>query len=1320
MRALVPSGVTRTLLILTGAVLLLCAFWWLVSVPTDSEDEPQQTTAGRLLRNTRTRIADLWKSAPVRQVSKKSVSPRQQSKQATKPESDAAVQLVIVNDRQLPVKDARIELRNASAAGKAVQLSSGSSGSVGAQVAPGTYEVSVSHPQYARFVTRIIALANSPAAEVRIILAARSTVKGRILDEERQPLSAVQITAERRRLEHLASGATTYVNNAAYAPQETDERGEFLMDDIALGPNRFVFSLEGYAPVQHDIEVPAGGPKEPLEIVLRRPAAITGRIFDEQQTPVSSATLKILAYRYYGEADRITTASVASSSDTTGAFALKQLLAGANYDVQVEHPSYATAVFKRIPAESHDLIWVLERGGEISGRALYIDRPTTAAHVRLGAQAVIQGTTFTTQVMSNADGNWKFEHLPYGHYRISVDYDHLVSEPRPLVTSVKDRATTGVLVEVYEALRIAGKTIDTATDLPVSKATITANATYGYLNIRSRTFTVTADEDGEFSFERLPGGSHSLVGKADGYLSSDAGGANLTVSLQPGERQDQIIVPMSRGGSVEGYVRNAEHEGLAEAEVQLFVASTTLSSFSVKDLHTMTDGGGRFVIRGFPLSERVQLYCSASKPGYAKGRSTLIDLTAHRPNALTNITLSAGGVVMGKIMDTAGKPLNQAKIIFESREFLGDPSPSGFSVQSGSDGVYLLEHCTPGSMRVTASRPEYVTQVRSGTIKEGALLNKFDFKLQAATRIAGVVGDFHGKPIAGAKVSATPLEKATGFASSVTNKKGEFNIGSLSQGFFRVEAGFPLTTPDGVQQYTFIAPRVKSGVLTLPIDCDVEPALRGEIIGNDGKRVDRFKLALRSRTDTNPPQDFRFNMERSLTSAHGQFRVLQVPRGIYTLEIRADGYELYRSESIVVGPGLHTDLPTVRLKSASGIVGTVVSATTGNPVSNCIIRVLDTARPETITVNRLELGAYSRQDVMEWLDAWFDYNADLDPNRIFRPVARVRANVTSTAKTDYSGRFNVGGTAPGQYTLEFEHPSYSSLRLARVAVARAQPTDVGEVQMQPGGEVHGQVVDGQGRPVYSATVIIRDEKTGRDTSRTDLGGNYLLRGIAPGRRTVVIRAIVGGRSIYAYAFVEVREDESTLRNFVLALDATVQGTLVPPDGAAVKSGMIRLYPLDENARVMPELHYDATARGALFTISNIPHGTYIAVVTGSAGGTFAFWEQVEISKGENTVGLPLGASYLGGIAVGPTGTAAPGVKVRLRPDPATNPLPAAVYNLLIRTGTTGTSGKFNIPYLPAGVYEIQYSTALDPVFISAGQLSLSAGQRLSGYRLEIP
>jgi len=1225
----------------------------------------------------------------------------------------ATLLVIALNEKSRPLPDVVIAVGGTTATkGKGGRTDA--RGEVALTLPLGRYDLLATHREYAPAEQKGVTLRDlKKPSSLTLRLTPGTTVTGTILNEERKPLQGVAVTGGRRRLEHFASAGDVYLDDASYRLQHTDEQGRYAVGGIGAGENLLEFRLPGYQPESRTFRIKPGDKPKPVDVTLRRPAVITGRIVDEDQNPVSTATVTINRYSLYGYSDDEKPAFPASTiSTTTGSFTLKRLLTQAAYEVRVDHPGFAPAIIPQVPADSHDLTWQLDRGGAIEGQTVWIDVPTSPAQVNLRADTVLDGTTYTATLTSGLDGHFRFDRLPFGVYRVRVDQGGFASEAVQNLRSQKGRATTGVLVEVYKTALLGGKVIDATTGDPIANARITVHASYGPGGARKRNFTVASNDRGLFQFRNLPAGAHTISGRAEGYLASESGSTLADeITLLPGARVQDFVLRLSKGGTVEGYVRDSTGGGVPEAEVQLFNGSPA-QTLRTTNLKAITDGTGYFMILGFPLADRLQLYASATKRGFAKARSPLIDITPERPHIATEITMTPGGTIRGKVVDNNNRPIGGVKITYSSREFPGDPNQASSVSETTAEGLYFVEQCTPGIARVTASMAGYVTQSKSVTVRDGKMTDTVNFKLLQGLAITGTVADYSGNPIADAKVSAIPLEKATGYASDTTDKKGEFRLPGLSAGNFRLEATFTLPVSQVKQVYTFIEPSVPAGALGVPIDCDVEASASGKVVDDEGRGINNIRVILRSRNDTNPTQDFRFSIDR-FHKLQGLFQLEKVPRGLYSMEVEAQGYETYRNNEVVIGPHKTTRMPRIRLERAAQITGVVLSATDKSAINGATVRVLDSSLPEVITVNRTELAAYPRQDVIEYLEIAYDTDADLDPNRHLRPYARVRGNVAARARTDYSGKFDVDDIGNGRFTIEVEHPRFEALRLDNIVVSRDRVADLGEIYLQPGGAIQGRVVAADGSALSNAAVRIPGERAGRNSTRTDTAGNYLVRGVKPGRWPVTVRTTVGNRNVYVFAWAEVRPDQTTQLDFVIELSANARGVLIAADGTVVRTGsVVRLYPTNEVGAVVSDIVYSASTRGAEFTISGIPPGQYLAVATGTASaGAFSFLQVVQVPRGTTDFNFQLGLGQIAGRLV--TGEApAPAVRVQLRPAFAPGALPNSILNLLLRSGTTGTAGGFNFRYLQSGTWHLY--TGNPPPPAPSGEFLLSDGQRLTG------
>lgn len=1246
-------------------------------------------------------------------------SPAKQRKAAAKPQptrSDKQTSITlpgaVINEDGRPVSGARVEVRD-SGESKAVRPvttdAKGRFAIIG--LAPGPHDIAAIHKDYVPVVYRFRLDPPVSPPELVIRLPLGATLTGRVSDEENQPISEVHVAARRRKMEQMVAGGDVYLDDASYKTSDTDTSGSFSVSGVGMGDAVLEFTRAGYESQTMDIKVGADTSRTPLKVILKRTGVIAGVVVDENNQPVTSAPIQLVRYRAFGaEGVELPKGKHSAMSGADGSFAFKRLFNEGFYDLRIEDPRYAPGVYNNVPAGSEQVTCVLQRGGEIRGRAEYIDRETTPARMILEVEATVSGTTFTAQSTSGENGEFAFDRLPYGRYRFGSASEGIALEPHPGAESRRQWVTSGILVQAYETCVAAGHVYEAETDSPVDNATVTVQAAYGPQQKLSRTFRTVTNSSGEFSFDRLPAGFHVVQAVAESLMRTPSGTSAQTVTLLRGEKRENIVLRLSHGGSVEGFVSDANGSRVEGADVQLYVANTGERSMDVKSLNARTDVTGYFRIWGIKVGDELQLYASARKEGYAKTRSPIIGLTAQKPDAVTQIVMTDGGGVAGRITDVEGNPVPLAQIRAVSREFVGDPSGSAVESSSGSDGTYLVGNCTPGKTRITVTCPGFVQQGREVTVTEGRVTQPVNFRLVRGNLISGRIATFEGKPLANAKVSARPLSGATGTGDAVSDKNGDYSIRDLGKGYFRIEASFTIKTDDGIQNYTFTLPRVASGTSTADIDCDVDNYGSGRIENEQNKGIDTFRLTLRSRTDTQPTQDFRFNLDRSYSKARGQYTILNLPRGVYSLQVTATGYETYREENLIVGPGKRTVFPTITLKSAGGLKGMVISSTTDRPVYNATVRLLDMSQPEFTILSKRELAYSSNREIVEIINPDV-YNDQLDRNNENVPVAKVRTNVATSARTEYDGTFSVPGAPAGTYTVEIDHPDYAPVRVPDVRLMERTPTDMGRIYLDAGGSLVGQVIDDRGEPVYQA-VIQLPGVVPRKEARTDPGGNYALRGIRPGQYTVKIRGTVHGRKSHSFAVVGISADQATVQDVRLDLMAILYAR---PSGApAAASFSAQLYGVDYSGNVHSDIYYDAPFSSGMIFGQNIPSGRYWMRIGGTSSGV-TFWRQqiVELGWGENQVwfNFPT-ARFAGRVLREDTGAA--GVTVQLMPEVRGVTLPNSIYQGLMRSGKTNSTGAFNIRNLQEGSYRVAYGG------VAAPPANLAPGQAVTGITLTLP
>lgn len=1299
--------------VLIVLVPLFAAALWFGGVDDTAVGRAIKARVTRIVRGVSSRLgmpADIMKKKK-KSAKTKASSSRHKRTTASSSATTCSLSGVVTDDAGKPIKEAKVLVSGTDNPSFRKTVTTDKAGRYAfATLPPATYDVAATHEKYVGMIRRSFVLRPSDSkVEIRFALPFSTSVKGKVLDEEGKPVASARVAAHRQQQEVMIDG-DSYVNDAGYLTVDSAPDGAFKMSGIGAGETMFECSRPGYSADAQVLKFASGETPKDVKIVLKKTGVISGFVVDENNNPVSSATVCLTSYKPYGDTTQtLNRDKYTTQTGANGSFAFKKLFDEGFYDIAYEHPDYAPGTAPFVSAGSENVVCVIERGGTIRGSALFIDRPTTAASVLLGVVGDIKGTTFSRQVRSDADGKYEIPRLPYGTYSLFSPDASLGMEPRAGLALSRAKSVQVVNAELFQACVLRGQVVDAETEVAIPNATIRVDSSYGPSQARRRSFKTAASETGDFELSKLPAGFHVAGGSARGYIQSTAGASAQTLTLMPGEKRTDIVLRLTRGAVVEGTVVMPDGKtGIPECDVQLFTASTSLGYNPGKNLAATTDATGHFRIGGIEVVDRIQLYASARKLGYAKTRSSIIDLSAAQPSVTIQIRMCVGGVVTGKITDTRGTPIAAAQVKFASREFVRDPTPSTFGCITGADGVYVLRCCSPGLARITVSHPRFVDQRKDLTVRDERTLEKVNFKLQEGYRTHGRVAGFDGKPIANAKVTAQPLQGATGTEIAMTNKDGEFTMNRLGKGVFRLEAVFTLHTDAGDQIYKFALPRAQSGTQSADIDCDIGNSATG-IVDGERQKVDRFTIKLKSARDTTPKQEFQFDLTRRYTGAHGYFRLMSVPRGVYSLDVTADGYQPYHTDELIIGPGARTTVPTIKLRAAGGISGMLISSSTDRPINGATIRLLDNSKNEFLSVTREELRQYPSTDIVELVrpDLLSDYD---DPADNLQIVAIVRVNAIATAKSDYTGKFSITSAPNGNFAVLIEHPRYVPLRLDNIEVFPKRPTDLGHIYLQPGGGIRGIITDQSGNPVPDLTVTVSGHKP-KKTTRTDAAGNYLLQGVLPTRQNVVVQGTLNGRSIYVYAPADVTPDQDARLDFAIDMDCRIEGTMT---AAPATAGTARIYVIDENGAVLTTPSYSATMRNGNYVITNLPPGNYLLVIT----GPFAFTQPIQIGHGTTQIALPTPTAGVRGQLLSASGAPIAGT-VQLVPL-SLQGIPPSILNALTRSANASRSGIYQINSLMAGAYQVLCRRSSAMPWAAVGVVQVSDGQRITGYQVRSP
>jgi protocatechuate 3,4-dioxygenase beta subunit len=1190
----------------------------------------------------------------------------------------------VMDEQRRPVEGARVALRPAGETEFSEHALTDKNGAFRLTgLEGGSYDITVSHPDYVPLIrTGYTPPPTRQRERMDFILPYGTGINGIVRDEESAPVRGAVVSVRRRRLEQLAPGGNVFLDDSVYKTAQTDRDGTFTLRGIGFGENLFEVRAGGYDLLVQSVPIDAESAKQRIELTLRRSGKIAGLVLDERDAPVSSATIKLVTYKPLGTpAEKLPDAEKFTRvSNSDGAFSFEKLATEGFYDLKVEHPDFAPAFFSLVAPGTTRQVCKLSRGGTIRGSAVYIDRPTTPAAVNIMAQAVIKDTTVTRETKSDAAGAFILTRLPFGSWRLWSTSPDAASEPMAGVKCEKENPEVQVLLEVYEKCVAKGRVVDAESGGPVDGAEVRVECSYGPRQARRRQFMASSGPVGVFQFDSLPSGLVRISAKAQGYVASAASGSAQTFTLLPGERKTDLTLRLSRGGTVDGFVFDYLGRAVEGADTQLFVSATTPRSVNVSALKGKTDASGYFKLGGIDVGEHLQMYASAEKSGYARARSPMIDLTASKPYASTQIVLTRGASVEGHVYDERKLPIPEARVEFTSDEFPMDPSNKPQAVQTAADGSYRIVNCPPGRSHMSVSKSGYINGSASLKLSEGEARSGVDFQLKAGLMITGRLITLEGKPLAGARIRAVPHKYVPGRDETITDKGGYYTLKNLGDGLFDVRANFPIKTPDGDQSYEFFKLDVKAGTSNVEIECDINNMLVGTVEGEDKNPIDRFHLTLHSRRDTSPAQDFYFDLDRDYTSARGFFRVLNIPRGVYSMTLSAEGYEVYQNDNVVVGPSRRTVLPRIRLKAAGGVIGYVYSSETDRPVNDVTVRLTNPQKTED----------------------------------------EARRTALST-RTDYAGFFRLATAGAGTYVLELEHPNYISTTVDQVSVRQRGTTDLGRIYLEAGGSVQGVVLDNTGYGVNWAKVTVSGVYPEKST-HTNSFGNYLLLGVRPGRWPLVVDGNVNGRRVYVFHTIDIVAGETRQEDFQLETSANIVGSIVSAQGY-VRTGNVHINPFDEYSNVLEDIRYDGSLSNQQFRINSVPSGQYFIWASGYGPvSSYTMWDTIYLQPGDNAVRLTLPSGYVSGVSMSASGGPAAGVEVQLMPIFDRFGVPVSVYNSLVRRARTNAAGQFAFGHVMAGAHQLLY---YDPGIVGGGQwvalpsFWLSPDQTVSGITVTV-
>ena len=757
-----------------------------------------------------------------------------------------------------------------------------------------------------------------------------------------------------------------------------------------------------------------------------------------------------------------------------------------------------------------DINFSLGGGGGISGKVVVPGSPDTpVAGADVWAESYDGGGGNGTR--TRKDGTYEIDGLAPGDYRVQVFVPGKVHQfynnttdwdQAERVEVTQSTTTTGIDFSLAAGGKITGKVVVDGTGDPVADADVWASGhdNGGGNGTRTRS-------DGTYVIDGLGSGDYrvqvhapelKLVGEFYDNQTDWDKAARVTVEV--GTTTANINFSLAGGGSISGRVTLDNGGGSTSTPV----AGADVwadSYFGGGGNGTRTDKDGYYIIDGLSAG-KYRVFSQAPEKDLAgefynntndwdKAAQVVVSTGTTTQNI--NFSLGGGGAITGTVTAASDNSAVSNVDVFASSYDGG----GGNGTRTDGSGNYTIKGLPAGDYRVQVFTPPdrgLTDQFYNGTndwsaatrvsVTQGTTTASIDFSLGSGGSISGRVmkenGDNAPIPVPGADVWAQSYDDTGAGNGARTDKNGNYFIGGLAPGDYRIQAHAP---DQGLVGEFYDNTTDWSQAAKVNVQASTTTDEINFLLGGGGKISGTV-----TDTDGNPIQDANVNAfgfdggggSFAQTDANGNY-TMNVAPGTYRVEVYASHLG-YASQFYDGTTDWNAATPVV-VTSSGDTSGINFSLGAGGTISGTVV----------------DSDGQPLSDVDVFADGFAGGSG-------------------GGSRTDSDGKFVIDGLAPGQYRVSAHAPHLgfaSQFYNNTTAWDKATPVSVTSDTDTPninfilaaGGTITGRVVKvvtGAGgtsfEPVPNADVWAQSYDGtgggGGDLTRAD--GTYKITGLAPG------------------------------------------------------------------------------------------------------------------------------------------------------------------------------------------------------------------------------
>jgi uncharacterized GH25 family protein len=629
-----------------------------------------------------------------------------------------------------------------------------------------------------------------------------------------------------------------------------------------------------------------------------------------------------------------------------------------------------------------------------------------------GGVTVVLSSNPPRSAVTEDDGGFAFDHLVGRPYTLVARGPGGIAGP---VTAKLTQTSEPVVLRLRPAAKVTVR-VTTPDGKPVDGATV---------ELRGIDDQHETTKAGAAVFVAVVPGGYQLAAFAPGM-------AHVFQWLQVGSGDNDAALTLVPGAKVSGTVVDEQGKPVAGARVVYSGASDWMQQADDRRDAVVSGADGAFAFPALPAGSFRLL---ASHDDLAPGTSTLITLDGKTERTGVTITMAAGAVIRGRVIDAAKQPVASARVRvgLALRSMIVAPPRQAFTDDKGAFEIRGMprRELIAVAIHETAASASVPVDATQGDVGDVTLT------LDVTGTIAGIVVDPKGQPVEGVQVSAGPNFKnqqsvpdmvqwrLRGFPQELTDAAGKFTLTGLAPGGYLVNAQPAQAASRGRRAFGEGTP-AETGVTNLRIVLEPEGAVKGKVAFADGTAPGAYTVSVGMQQQTYTTEEFTLDA--------------LAPAKKIELSVRGSGFQT-RVLEIAIEPGKPTDVGTITVARGRGIAGVVLAD--GKPVPGA-----------TVYAGRMIFGTGSSNSA-----------------QMFNPMGRGTKETT----TGEDGTFTLSGFGDGDITIVAEQASLGrskALRLPTDMPGQAELT----LELQGFGALKGVLRQG-GKPAEGVFVSAQSTTT---------------------------------------------------------------------------------------------------------------------------------------------------------------------------------------------------------------------------------------------------